>query len=148
MFLPLSCSDVPEQSWPPTFLPRPSTGLSSRLFQLRKLVSKEEETFAVMGAHFSPRGAFSELVWAQWCKLTLGFFGSCDGPEAKVKMLLCHTVPPLFPCRSSGILSFLIPYIQWEVKDNFLNGFWSSGLRGVFYSHPVLLWGHEGLQES
>lgn len=88
------------------------------------------------GGSLQPQGAFSELVWAQQCKLALGFFGSCDSPKAQVEMLLRHTGPPRFPCCSSGILSFLIPYTQQEVKDNFLNGFWSSGLLGGVLQPP------------
>lgn len=100
-----------------------------------------------LGCHGGLAPASGGFLWAQQCTLALGFFGTCEGPEARVEMLLCRTAPPGFPCCSWAIHSSLIPSTQWEVKGNFIIGFWSSGLLGGVLQPPcpaLGTWGSPG----
>jgi len=55
------------------------------------------------------QGASSGLVWAPQSVIALGFFGTCEGPEAWVEMLLCCTALLGVPRCSWGIGSSVIP---------------------------------------
>ena len=46
-----------------------------------------------LGCHGGLAPASGGFLWAQRCTLALGFFGTCEGREARVEMLLCRTAP-------------------------------------------------------